>query len=196
MRNAQPMLTKNCVAPKSHMLPLAARARTRRSHGVGLAGVGGGGGTRAASAELAHGCRAGSSRTTIQKAMAARSPSTPYRRNTPRQLASPGRPSQETAARAVSTGAIAPPIRPPNATALLSRPRSPADAHRRTSPAAAGYAPASHAPSPSRTARRTAALAARDVNAVHSDHATMDRVSTARGPYRSASDPIGIWNRA
>src|SRR5262245_61133770 len=134
----------------------------------------------------------------IQNASAASRPSAPYRRNTPRQLASfaAGLPSHVSAAQAVRNGAIAPPIRPPNATTLLRRPRSDAEAQRRTRPAAAGYAPASHAPRQSRTARSPMAPAAIDVAAVHIDHAAIDTASTTRGPYRSASDPIGIWNRA
>src|SRR5947209_2560923 len=180
------------------MFGLSIRANRRSNHVAAFGAAGGGGGTRAASAAFAHGCLAGESRAINQNRRAATRPSDPYRTKTPRQFCAvdAGSPSKVMAANAVRTGATTPPIRPPNPTALLSRPRSSFDAHRRTSPAAAGYAPASHAPKHSRTARSAPAPAASDVAAVQSDQATMATVSTARGPYRSASDPTGIWNRA
>ena len=87
-------------------------------------------------------------------------------------------------------------MRPPNKMIELNLPRSSGFAQRLTNEAAAGYAPDSHIPSNSRKARSEANDHANPVRAVTTDHATIDTVSTRRGPKRSASDPMGIWKRA
>ena len=92
--------------------------------------------------------------------------------------------------------AMAPPAPMPAKKNPCARPRSAAGIQREKACETFGAAPASAAPNRKRIASRDAKLHANAVPAVHADQSTTMAASTRRGPSRSPSQPMGMWNSA
>src|SRR5260370_16718866 len=87
---------------------------------------------------------------------------------------------------------------PPSCTLMITRPRARARSslgnHLEMQEEKLGKAPASPTPKENRMAMRSQKLDAAPVRDVKTDHQRTMRVSTFRGPRRSAREPVGISN--